>query len=314
MALLRLPLVILLGSLLALAGACSGTPAPSGSPGPGPTGSPTPTPTAELSGAQLRYALLAEFAPISWCDPDFYPIARQDEQVSADEHWAQIVADEPTYTAITDHLGIVGDDPTALDPAERLAVYREWKLLNAVHLEPIDGSYTFELITETDPGLGQGIRSAGTIDAHGAIELALQEPSNLTSCPICLTRGTLIDAPDGPVAVEDLRIGDLVWTLDEAGHRVALPLVRVGSTPVPDSHEVVHLVLDDGREAWVSPGHPTSDGRLVGQLRAGDAYDGSSVVSAERVPYHGGRTFDLLPVGSTGLYWANGILLGSTLR
>ena len=314
MALQRLPLVTLLGSLLVLAVACSGAPMPSGSPGPGPTGSPTPQPTAELSVAQLRYALLARFSPISWCDPDFYPIARQDEQVSADEHWAQIVADQPTYAAITDHLGIAGDDPAALGPAERLAVYREWKLLNAVQLQPLGGSYGFDLISETDPGLGRGIHSAGTIDAHGAIELALQEPSNLTACPICLTRGTLIDTPDGPVAVEDVSVGDVVWTLDGAGRRVAQPLVRVGSTPVPDGHKVVHLLLADGREAWVSPGHPTSDGRQVGQLQAGDRYDGSSVVSAELVTYDGGQTFDVLPAGSTGLYWANGILLGSTLR
>jgi Hint domain-containing protein len=319
MALLRLPLVILLGSLLALAVACSGNPAPSGSPGPTPTPSPTPSPSpspiGELSPAELRYALLAQFSPISWCDPDFYPIARQDEQVSADEHWAQITADIATYDAIVAHLALDGTvAPADRSAPERLAIYREWKLLNAVQLQPLDGAYAFDLISETDPGLGRGIRSAGTIDTHGAIELALQDPSNLTACPICLTRGTLIDTPDGPVSVEVLRVGDVVWTLDGAGHRVAQPLVRVGSTPVPESHEVVHLVLADGRAAWVSPGHPTSDGRQVGQLQAGDAYDGSSVVSAERALYDGGRTFDILPASSTGVYWANGILLGSTLR
>jgi hypothetical protein len=31
------------------------------------------------------------------------------------------------------------------------------------------------------------------------------------------------------------------------------------------------------------------------------------------VPYAGGRTWDLLPAGATGSYWANGILLASTL-
>jgi hypothetical protein len=30
--------------------------------------------------------------------------------------------------------------------------------------------------------------------------------------------------------------------------------------------------------------------------------------------YRGGMTFDLLPSGSTGSYWANGILLASTLQ
>jgi hypothetical protein len=42
--------------------------------------------------------------------------------------------------------------------------------------------------------------------------------------------------------------------------------------------------------------------------------DGGRVVSAERVAYTGGATFDVLPAGTTGAYWANGVLLGSTLR
>jgi hypothetical protein len=36
-------------------------------------------------------------------------------------------------------------------------------------------------------------------------------------------------------------------------------------------------------------------------------------MSADRMPYDGGQTFDLLPAGGTGIYWANGIELGSTL-
>jgi hypothetical protein len=316
MALHRLPLVTLLGTLLALAVACSGTPAPSGSPGPSPTPSPSPSaspsPIGELSADELRYALLAQFSPISWCDPDFYPIQHQDEQVSADQHWPEIIAGAETFSAITAHLGLA-PDPT-LQGAERLAAYREWKLLNAVRLETIVDGYAFDLITETNPGLGQGIHSVGTIDAQGTIELALQEQSGLTACPICLARGTLIATPNGDVPIELLRAGDLVWTLDEAGLRVAQPLVRVGSTPVPPTHEVVHLVLDDGREVWASAGHPTADVRAVGTLALGDKLDGARVAGIERVTYSGGATFDILPDSPSGTYWANGILLGSTLR
>lgn len=42
---------------------------------------------------------------------------------------------------------------------------------------------------------------------------------------VCFTRGTLIDTPDGPRQVEDLRIGDLVLTLD----RGAQPIRWIGS-------------------------------------------------------------------------------------
>jgi hypothetical protein len=116
------------------------------------------------------------------------------------------------------------------------------------------------------------------------------------------------------VAVEDLKVGDVVWTLDAAGARVPAPLVQIGTTPVPPTHRVVHLLLADSRAVDVSAGHPTSDGRNIGDIVAGESYDGAMVISVERVVYAGGATFDVLPAGTTGLYWANNVLLGSTLR
>ena len=41
--------------------------------------------------------------------------------------------------------------------------------------------------------------------------------------------------------------------------------------------------------------------------------DGAEVVSIEKVRYETGHTYDLLPSGETGLYFANGIPMGSTL-
>jgi hypothetical protein len=90
-------------------------------------------------------------------------------------------------------------------------------------------------------------------------------------------------------------------------------VLRTGSTPVPVTHQVVHLVLDDGRQLWVSAGHPTADGRRVSELQVGDTLDGARLLSAEREPYSGTVTYDLLPAGETGFYWANGILIASTL-
>jgi hypothetical protein len=82
----------------------------------------------------------------------------------------------------------------------------------------------------------------------------------------------------------------------------------------PTTHQMTRLRLDDGREVFASPGHPTADGRTLAQLQPGDALDGARVLSAKRIRYTDGYTYDILPSGSTGAYWANGILLGSTLR
>ena len=62
------------------------------------------------------------------------------------------------------------------------------------------------------------------------------------------------------------------------------------------------------------PSHPTADGRTVGELEGNGTYDRSLVKSTELIPYQEYKTYDLLPAGNTGFYWANGILLASTLR
>ena len=75
---------------------------------------------------------------------------------------------------------------------------------------------------------------------------------------------------------------------------------------------LIRVVLADGRSVVASPGHPSSDGRRIGALTPGDLLDGSRVVTIDVLPYSG-DTWDLLPRSSTGTYWADGVLLGSTL-
>lgn len=310
------PLALALIAPLLIA-ACSVT--PSASPTPVPTGSPAPTigpistpAERDLSLAELKYRLLDAFSPLSYCDPDEYPVPRGDEAQKAIERFPEIRADEDTFFAILDRLGLAG--ATEFADADKLAVYRQWKQLNAIALTVVaDDRLAFDLLTETDPGLGQGIRSTGTIDTRGTIVVESSEPAFLVSCPICLARGTLIDTPRGPVPVEEFRVGDAVWTADADGRRVEGRVEMVGRARVPAAHPVVHLILDDGRELWASPGHPLADGRRLADVRAGDLVDGARVASVESVAYGEAFTYDLLPSGPTGLYWANGILLGSTL-
>ena len=129
----------------------------------------------------------------------------------------------------------------------------------------------------------------------------------------CLSFSSKIATPHGEVNVVDLKVGDIVWTVDATGGRAVRPLIRVSRVPVLN-HHVVHLILTDGRVLNISAPHPTADGRTVGDLEVGEAYNGSIVRSAALKAYEGSATYDILPAGDTGYYWANGILMGSTLK
>jgi hypothetical protein len=272
-----------------------------------------PTPGPALTIAELRYRLIDRLGPPWYCDRDFYPIAVADEADLAVQRFGEVQADVEAFTAIVAHLGIT--DPANVTADQKLAIYRAWKQLNATVLEPIgNGDYRFDYLNMPPPGASEGRRTAGVIDAGGSINVEQQAPAGEPICPICLARGTRIATPDGDVAVEAIRIGMRVWSIDRTGRRVVATVVRIGQTPVPTSHRVVRLILDDGRLVVASPGHPLSDGRLLGAIRAGDRVDGATVTSATIETYDGGSTFDLLPDGPTGVYLANGVPLRSTLR
>jgi hypothetical protein len=129
----------------------------------------------------------------------------------------------------------------------------------------------------------------------------------------CLSFAALISTPHGDVPVTDLKPGIPVYTLDRSGNRITEPLGLVSKASVSRHHRVCRLVMDDGRELLVSGGHPTASGLEVERLNPGEKFDGAEIRSVEKVPYVAGFTYDLLPAGDTGCYWANGILLGSTL-
>jgi hypothetical protein len=273
---------------------------------------PSSSPGAPLSIANLRFRMIDELGPPWYCDRDFYPMAVADEADLAVKRFGEVQADRDAFTAIIGRLGIGAGVGFTAD--QKLAIYRAWKQLNAVVLDPVgDGSYRFDYINMPPTGASEGRRSTGTIKADGSIAIEHQQPAGQPPCPICLARGTRIATPDGDVAIEDIRVGMRVWSIDEEGRRVVETVIRIGQTRVPDSHEVVRLVLDDGRVVRASPGHPLTDGRRLGALRRGDRVDGATVISATLERYAGGSTFDLLPGGPTGVYFADGVPLGSTL-
>src|SRR5205814_5254780 len=78
-----------------------------------------------LSIAELKYRVMDTGGRIEFCDPDFYPIARANEEDLAKAKISDIQKDTETYAAITKRVG-----------TDALAVYRDWKALNALALSP----------------------------------------------------------------------------------------------------------------------------------------------------------------------------------
>src|SRR3954466_14075134 len=101
-----------------LLSACDGTAATS----------PTPVPS-PLPQAELKYRVMDAAGRIWFCDPDFYPVARAEEGEIAKTKIDDIRKDGETYAAITKRVG-----------TDTLAVYRDWKALNALVLEPVNAA------------------------------------------------------------------------------------------------------------------------------------------------------------------------------
>jgi len=133
-------------------------------------------------------------------------------------------------------------------------------------------------------------------------------------CPRCLPPEALIATPSGDRPIGSLVAGSLVYSTDDVGQKIVVPIVRVGSTPAPRDHMLVVVLLADGREVTASPGHPTSDARTLDTLVVGDSLDGARVLAVRRRPFGEQRTFDLLPASASRVYWADGVRLASTLH
>lgn len=271
-----------------------------------------PCPNTEFGETELRYRLITYFGKPFFCDPDFYPVAREDEEISATRHFPELRADTGAFETILAHLDMTVK--MTYSSEEQLRIWREYKMLRAIRFTPgreeADGSYGFSIrIAEKNTYEGETI--TGVIQENGGISIRGREPAN-TTCPICLAGATRIETPTGSTAIRDIRVGDTVFSIHSTGVRTSARVIRIGRTPV-SHHRVVHLELADGRELFVSPGHSLVDGRHVGNLRAGDALDGSIVRMTEFIPYEEPFTYDILLEGGAA-YSANGIPLHSTLE
>ena len=127
----------------------------------------------------------------------------------------------------------------------------------------------------------------------------------------CNSPDTPIATPDGERPIADIRVGDLVYSVD---HLAVVPVV-VRSVRRVDvkQHHVVRVRLTNGRVLEVSAPHPTADGRRFADLRSGGSLGGQAIQSVEIIPYAHEATYDILPASDTGTYFAAGVQIGSTL-
>ncbi|MGE5829856.1 MAG: Hint domain-containing protein [Micromonosporaceae bacterium] len=271
-------------------------------------GATTPPAVGAATAWRLRYVLLGQYPDFAYCDPDLYPVARMDEQPAADDWWAGADQKSPEVQEILAHHGY--HEP--LTPNQRLAAYRDHKKLTVIAMTAVSGGYSYQLaISSSGDEPDQSV--TGVVTTGGQVHEASRRPRP-GGCPICLEAGTRIATPDGEVPVAQLRPGDLVWTVDGAGRRVAGPVERIIRRVTSGPHLMLRLALSDGRVLVAAGAHPGVDGTYLRELRTGQRYDGATVESVAWVMSVAPATVDLLPAGRTGAYWANGILVGSTLK
>jgi hypothetical protein len=269
-----------------------------------------PPPSPESIPALQLDVLTAVGGRLDYCDPDQYPIAHGRPIDNARERLPIIQTDAPAYAAILDKEGLsAGQDFT---DDELIAINEDYKQLQAIRLQASGALYSFSVLVPKSGAASGNETVSGTVSTSGSVTITTRGPGQRLNCPICLAAGDRIATPEGDVRVQDLRPGMAVWTTDRSGRRITAVVLEVGSMQAPIGHEVVRIGLADGRAFVASPGHPTAEGRTVGDLRPGDLLDGSRVISATLVGY-AGVTYDLLPSGPTGTYFVNGVLLGSTL-
>src|SRR6266849_3919964 len=102
---------------------------------------PAPVVGSPLNLTQLKFAVLDTAGKPVYCDPDFYPLAREGgEQANAISTYPQIKADAEVYGAIVVHEDLPSGE---LTDAQKLILYRAWKVLRALVLTPSGNGYSF---------------------------------------------------------------------------------------------------------------------------------------------------------------------------
>ena len=125
-----------------------------------------------LSPTELKYRVLDQFPDFFFCDPDYYPIAREDEMVLARGRFPELQANQEEFQVILSRNGLSG--VTTFTDEQKLLIYREHKKLNAIYFELVGEKFQFQIQTGSEEQQGSFI--TGTIDGNGSIEIQQHDP------------------------------------------------------------------------------------------------------------------------------------------
>jgi hypothetical protein len=264
-----------------------------------------------LSIPALKLAVLNEVGGrLVYCDPDQFPLAVPDLLESARARLPAIRADRDAFQAILEYEQL-SSSATGFTSDEVLAINDDYKQMQAIDLEEADGGFRFSVQA---PGEGSRgiVQLSGVVSRSGVVTIEQRAAGIRPSCPICLAGNVRIATPKGEIPVAQIEVGMPVWTIDASGRRVRGVVLDTGHMQAPAGHMVVRLELSDGRTVTASPGHPLAGAGTIGGLAPGERYDGAVVTGATLVRY-AGTTWDLVPSGPSGIYFADGVPLASTL-
>ena len=127
--------------------------------------------------------------------------------------------------------------------------------------------------------------------------------------PLCLSPDTRIKTPGIQKRIADIKVGDKVISENSEVVKVK-KIVQVKAK----RHKILRVTFNDATVLEVSPGHPIGNGEEFNDLKVGRYLDGRMVIKIKKIPYYYQYTYDILPDSKSGKYYANGILVGSTLR
>ncbi len=258
---------------------------------------------------ELKLRILFEIdRKLAYCDPDLYPVEHGTLLENARARLPAIKSDSAAFRAIAAAERI---DVNHLSDNDLLVMNDDYKKMLAIDLRHVASGYAFNVNVGTGAPSSAAYSLSGQIGTDGIMSALKRAPARNFMCPICLAAGSLIDTPSGQVPVAEVHAGSFVWSIDVRGRRIVEPVERVGAIRGLVGHIVIAVELSDGRRFVASPGHPLSDGRLVGSLRLGDAVDRATVASIGL--RQADATYDLLPAGPTGLYFVDGIPIRSTI-